>query len=165
MIWNYGLHWHVDRVWGPQYDSRTLYGALSRSAGEDDVVDFSGQKGIYALYADYDLVYIGKTGAGVAGLLSRLRSHRMGRLSERWNRFSWFGTIWVNDNNELEDSRKISDYTNFGWNADIQDFRNSFLNILEGVSIAVSEPRLNLQQGNFGKEEIPQYYQWWEGEE
>ena len=71
----------------------------------------------------------------------------------------------MNDNNELEDSKKISEYTNFAFNDDIQVFRNSFLNILEGVSIAVSEPRLNLQQGNFGKEEILQYYQWWEGEE
>ena len=122
------------------------------------------KKGIYALYADYDLVYIGKTGAGVANLLSRLKNHRIGRLSERWNRFSWFGAMWVNDNNELEDSNRISEYTNFGFDDDVQDFRNSFLNIIEDVSIAISEPRLNLQQGNFGQEEIPQYYQWWEDE-
>ena len=165
MIWNCGLHWHIDRVWGPRYDSGALYGVLNRSASEDEVVDFSGQKGVYALYADYDLVYVGKTGAGNANLLNRFRNHRIGRLSERWNRISWFGALWVNDNNELEDSKKISEYTNFAFNDDIQDFRNSFLNILEGVSIAVSEPRLNLQQGNFGKEEIFQYYQWWEGEE
>ena len=38
MIWNYGLHWHVDRVWGPRYDSGALYGVLNRSASEDEVV-------------------------------------------------------------------------------------------------------------------------------
>jgi len=34
------------------------------------------------------------------------------------------------------------------------------LNILEAVSIAVSEPRLNLQRGKWG--DATQYYQWWE---
>lgn len=58
MIWNYGLHWHVDRVWwgSPSPgDAGLLYGATNRNAPEEQVVDFREQIGIYALYADYDL--------------------------------------------------------------------------------------------------------------
>jgi hypothetical protein len=34
------------------------------------------------------------------------------------------------------------------------------LNILEAVSIALSEPRLNLQRGKWG--DATQYFQWWD---
>jgi hypothetical protein len=37
------------------------------------------------------------------------------------------------------------------------------LNILEAVSIALSEPRLNLQRGKWG--DATQYYQWWDRSE
>ncbi len=59
IIRSYGLHWHIDRVyWGRQNDRGTLLGAASRSPRARPV-DFRDQRGIYALYADYELVYIG----------------------------------------------------------------------------------------------------------
>ncbi len=56
---------------------------------------FATSGGVYALYADYELVYVGQTGAGNQRLFRRLRDHKKDHLSERWNRFSWFGTQWV----------------------------------------------------------------------
>jgi hypothetical protein len=146
MIQTYGLHWHVDKVyWGKQNDRGSLRGAASHSANAIPV-EFREQRGIYALYADYDLVYAGQTGAGSDRLLKRLRTHRSDHLAERWNRFSWFGTQWVTGQHRLSSDT-----------AQVHESITVVLNILEAVAIAISEPRLNLQRGRWG--EVKQYYQ------
>ncbi len=95
MIQSYGLHWRNDRVfWGRPKVAGTLLGAASRSP-KAKPVDFREQRGIYALFANYELVYVGQTGAGTDRLFNRLKAHRSDHLSERWNRFSWFGTQWI----------------------------------------------------------------------
>lgn len=152
MIRSYGLHWHIERVfWGRPNVVGTLFGAASRSF-KARPVDFRNQRGIYALYADYDLVYIGQTGSGEDRLFNRLKAHKSDHLSDRWNRFSWFGTQWVTARQELS-----VDTVNINESIDVT------LNILEAVSIAISEPRLNLQRGRWG--EATKYFQWWERQE
>ena len=149
MIRSFGLHWHVDRVvWGHQNKPGTLLGAASRSS-RARTVDFREQRGIYALYAEYDLIYTGQTGAGNDRLFSRLKAHRSDHLSERWNRFSWFGTQWVTQKNELSQDT-----------AAVHQTVEAALNLLEAVSIAIAEPRLNLQRGRWG--DATQYFQWWD---
>ena len=146
MIQSYGLHWSRDKVfWGRQRNSGALLGAASRSRNAK-IIDFREQRGIYVLYADYELVYIGQTGARNDRLFKRLRSHKTDHLSERWNKFSWFGTQWVTTAGELSKDT-----------ASINENIAPALNILEAVSIAISEPRLNLQRGKWG--EAKQYYQ------
>ena len=146
MIQTYGLHWHADKVfWGKKNNSGSLLGAASRSPNAIPI-EFREQRGIYALYADYDLVYVGQTGSGDNRLLKRLNAHLNDHLAERWNRFSWFGTQWVTKQNKLSTDT-----------AAIHEGIVSALNTLEAVSIAISEPRLNLQRGRWG--EIQQYYQ------
>lgn len=149
MISSYGLHWHIDRVqWGKQNSAGSLMGAASRSS-KARPVDFRLQRGIYALYAGYDLVYVGQTGAGADRLFKRLKDHRRDHLSERWDRFSWFGTQWVTKAGVLSvDTARQTSKTEVS------------LNILEAVSIALAEPRLNLQRGKWG--EATKYFQWWE---
>jgi hypothetical protein len=115
-------------------------------------VDFREQRGIYALYADYDLIYTGQTGAGKDRLFKRLKDHRSDHLSERWNRFSWFGTQWVTQRNDLSNDT-----------ATVQQSVEAALNMLEAVSIAMAEPRLNLSRGRWG--EATQYFQWWQRED
>ena len=148
MIRTFGLHWHIDRVdWGRPNRAGTLLGAATAGRNAEPV-DFRDQRGIYALYADYELVYIGQAGAGDARLFSRLKDHKRDHLSQRWNRFSWFGTQWVLGNNTLSaDNASVS--------ATVKDA----LNILEAVSIAIGEPRLNLQRGQW-KSIAVQYYQY-----
>ena len=146
MIRSYGLHWRVDRVfWGRPNVAGTLRGAASRSRNARKV-DFREQRGIYVLYADYELVYVGQTGAGVDRLFNRLKSHKSDHLSERWNRFSWFGTQWVTRANDLSSDT-----------AAVSQTVEAALNVLEAVSIAISEPRLNLQRGRWG--EATKYFQ------
>lgn len=152
MIRSFGLHWHADRVfWGRPNNAGTLLGAASRSPRARSV-DFREQRGIYALYADYDLIYTGQTGAGTDRLFRRLKAHRSDHLTERWNRFSWFGTQWVTQRNELSQDT-----------AAVHQTVEAALNMLEAVSIAIGEPRLNLQRGRWG--DTTQYFQWWEREE
>ncbi len=150
IIRSYGVHWHIDRVfWGRPNVRGTLLGAASRSARARPV-DFREQRGIYVLYADYEIVYVGQAGAGNHRLFNRLKAHRTDHLSERWNRFSWFGTQWVTQTGELSmDTQAVHDSTEVA------------LNILEAVSITIAEPRLNLQRGRWG--DARQYFQWWEG--
>lgn len=102
MIESYGIHWRADRVeWGRSGISGTLLGAKTRSS-KARTIDFRDQRGIYALYAEYDLVYVGQTGGRKADrLFQRLKAHRNDHLSERWNRFSWFGTQWVTQTMQL----------------------------------------------------------------
>ena len=121
-------------------------GAASVSA-KAKPINFRRQRGIYALYADYELVYLGQTGAGDQRLWGRLRAHKRDHLADRWNRFSWFGTQWVTTAGTLS--------------ADTGAKTESIaatLNILEAVSIAIAEPRLNLQRGKWG--DATKYFQW-----
>jgi hypothetical protein len=150
MIETYGLHWRIERVdWGKPGvgNSGTLLGAATRSQ-KAKPIDFRKQRGIYALYADYELVYVGQTGASNDRLFKRLKHHRNDHLSERWNRFSWFGTQWVTGSSRLsEDTAKVSQTV------------AGALNTLEAVSIAISEPKLNLQRGRWG--DVTKYFQYW----
>jgi hypothetical protein len=147
MIKSYGLHWHGDKIiWGKPNVTGSLLGAASRTKSAKPV-DFRLQRGIYALYADYELVYIGQTGSGDDRLFKRLKMHRKDHLSERWNRFSWFGIQSVNQTGELRvDSN--------GVHSDV----SQVLNILEAIATAIAEPRLNLQRGRWSA--TKQYYQY-----
>ena len=151
MIRSYGVHWRADRVnWGRQGagNQGTLLGAASKSARAVPV-DFRRQRGIYALYAEYDLVYVGQTGAGNDRLFKRLKTHRFDHLSERWDRFSWFGTQRVTQQHALSMDA-----------AAVHQTVEAALNTMEAVAIAISEPRLNLQRGRWG--EATKYFQYWE---
>jgi len=142
----YGLFWNVDKVfWGRPNNPGSLRGARSRSARARPV-EFRNQRGVYALYADYDLVYVGQTGAGENRLFKRLKHHTDDHLAERWNRFSWFGTQWVTQQHQMSmDTAALTARTEVA------------LNILEAITIAVAEPRLNLQRGRWGEATL--YYQ------
>jgi hypothetical protein len=151
MIKNYGLHWQSgDVFWGWQRNPGTLLGAASRNR-QAHPVDFREQRGIYALYADYELVYVGQTGAGDDRLFKRLKTHKTDHLSERWNRFSWFGTQWVTREHRLSSDT-----------AEVHATVEAALNTLEAISIAISEPRLNLQRGRWS--DATQYFQYTEGQ-
>ena len=152
MIRAYGLHWSSDKVdWGrrgPGGAGQLLgYQTTNRNnpATRNNPADFRDQIGIYALYYDFDLVYVGRTRSP---LFRRLRNHLSDHLSERWNRFSWFGTRRVLNNNELSIVPKASPLLS----------TSTALDVLEAVAIAIAEPRLNLKRGNWRKSAV-QYFQ------
>jgi len=142
-----GLFWEERKAqWGSPGKRGQLAGVLS-TARRKRSVDFSDQVGIYALYANYALVYVGQTGKGAQALLKRLREHRRDDLAGRWNQFSWFGFRRVLKDGTL--SKKTV------------AFHPSLIDVLdqvEGILIHVAEPPLNRQRGRL-KKKVKRYLQ------
>jgi hypothetical protein len=142
LIKNYGLLWKEEDVfWGKQRKPGTLLGRSAKSSTK--IVDFRYQIGIYVLYADYKIVYIGQAGAGKdSNLFARLSQHRSNNLAGRWNQFSWFGLLSVLNNNVLSASKQ-------NHNHDTKVVLDHF----EAMLIHVIEPPLNRKGGTWGKSE------------
>lgn len=165
MFRSYGLFWREDRVfWGwPKVRGHLKGQEVSKVTGKPtskDPIDFRDQIGVYALYDDFELVYVGQVGANTSdsrgkSLFDRLKDHRDGRHSERWNRFSWFGVQDVKNSKELSKFRTapLAGVT-----------RGQVLDMFEAVVIALSEPKLNLQRGKLSNY-ATQYSQWWDYDE
>ena len=140
LIRTMALFWkRADVFWGRGGEPGALWGVWSR-AKRNEPVDFWAQAGVYALYADYRLTYVGQTGTGKQRLGRRLRRHTRDSLAGRWDSFSWFGVCHVLKSGRLKDPAATR-HAKF----------NEVLDILEGVAIAIGEPPLNRQGGRFGK--------------
>lgn len=147
LIRNYGLFWTEEDVfWGKGSVAGTLLGVpVSNVTAEP--TDFREQAGVYLLYADYQLVYVGKAGSGNQKLFSRLKQHRRDALAKRWNQFSWFGTRTVLASGTLRAAPQV-----------IQIQHGRLLDHIEAILIHAAEPRQNRQGGRFGNAE--QYVQY-----
>lgn len=99
MITHYGLFWKKEDVWWGSR-GKNNEGKLLGKQGKTGEADYRNFRGVYALFADYDLVYVGQAGVGNNNtLFGRLRDHRNGELANRWNRFCWFGVEELSDKN------------------------------------------------------------------
>ena len=78
----YGEFWSRDRV---DWKARQLPGVRKGKKP----CDVWNQWGIYALYEDFRIVYIGQADNRAMG--KRLDEHRKDRFAERWDSFSFFG--------------------------------------------------------------------------
>ncbi|HEX2995891.1 MAG TPA: GIY-YIG nuclease family protein [Anaerolineales bacterium] len=145
LIRNYGLFWEKSAIfWGKGSQAGSLLGKLA-TARKDGNVDFRDQMGIYVLYSEYKLIYVGQTDK--QGLLHRLRQHTKDDLADRWDRFSWFGLRKVNTGKDLA----IYVQKNHVETGDV-------LNHIEAILIHTGEPPLNRQGGKFGKK-VEKYLQ------
>jgi len=137
LIKSYGLFWKTEDVfWGVPRNSGALLGVNAKLT-TDTSVDFRDQRGVYVLYADYDLVYVGQNAN--QELLSRFKQHRKDDLADRWNRFSWYGLRGVKGDGNLTKYNKAA-------HPDSGDVMNH----IEAILIHTAEPRLNRQGGRFG---------------
>lgn len=149
LIKNYGLFWSAEDVfWGEsgKGNKGNLLGKLPNEK-RATAVNFREQTGIYVLYADYEMVYVGQTAGKDYKLFRRLSDHRKNDLAGRWNRFSWFGTRYVRRDNSLSDEK-----------SNAQAKHKVVLDQIEAILIHVSEPPLNRQGGKWGEAE--QYLQY-----
>ncbi len=139
LIKNYGLFWKAEDVhWGLPNNPGNLYGKKSNSSTP---VDFRDQTGIYVLYADYKIVYIGQAGKGAStNLFTRLRQHRTDDLAGRWNQFSWFGLKSVLKSNVLSNDKQKHIHE-----------KSEVLDHFEAILIHTIEPPLNRQGGKWGQ--------------
>lgn len=137
LIRNYGLFWNAhDVFWGAGSSAGTLLGVRPNKTTKQPV-DFRDQRGIYVLYAEYDMVYVGQNNG--QELLSRLKQHRKDDLAGRWDRFSWFGLRAVLTTGKLAK-----------YNQDVHVSSGQVLNHIEAILIHSAEPQLNRQGGRFG---------------
>lgn len=88
-ILNYGLFWERDNVlWEPgQGTSYRLLGRRGVNKPGLRLADFWKQHGIYILYGNYGVRYVGRT----RRLGIRLKNHNLNHDTGQWTRFSWFG--------------------------------------------------------------------------
>ena len=78
------MFWAEKHVfWGAGSNAGTLLGVPAKNLRADEV-DFREQSGVYVLYADYEMVYVGQAGAGHQKLFARLNQHKRDALAERW---------------------------------------------------------------------------------
>ena len=138
MITHYGLFWSErDVFWGWPKNSGMLLGraraALGRAGAPSkreraDASDFRDYVGLYCLYGSGELLYVGEAGLGTKRtLFGRLKEHRKGSMSGRWDSFSWFGREECSGKTKVEDA----------------------LRQLEAISIAIVNPGFNKQSGAF----------------
>ena len=147
LIHTYGLFWkEADIFWGAGSNAGRLLGVPASNLTAEPT-DFREQSGVYVLYADYQMVYVGQAGVGNQKLFDRLKRHTRDALANRWNQFSWFGIRWVKQNNELsaESDGKHSTHS-------------EVLNHIEAILIHAAEPKQNRQGGRFG-DDVVQYLQ------
>lgn len=91
LISTVGFFWRADYAfWGAGRSAGSLFGVPAQKVTATPI-DFREQSGIYVLYADYQVVYVGQSGLENQKLLKRLKQHRVDDLADRWDRFSWFG--------------------------------------------------------------------------
>jgi hypothetical protein len=147
LIHTLGLFWKEEDVfWGAGSQPGKLLGVPAKGKTQEPI-DFREQAGIYVLYADYDIVYVGQAGSGNQRLFQRLKQHRQDDLAGRWNRFSWFGTRSVLNGGKLSTDK-----------AKAHAKASAVLNHIEAILIHAVEPPLNRQGGRFG-DKVTRYLQ------
>ncbi len=101
LIATYGTFWNPDAVhWGARgrANPARLIGTTWYRGREIEIDVFPGV-GVYVLYKDYQVVYVGKAAAETSTLGVRLRDHLTDRLEGRWDSFSFY---LVNRVNQVE---------------------------------------------------------------
>lgn len=123
-----GMYWNADRV-----EWKRTPRLLGQQQSGSKPVDFSAQIGIYILYDQNRVLYVGRAADGRLG--QRLSEHRRDRLNGRWNRFSWFGLRGVDDNGQLTDASQVAT-------------QMQILSLMEAVLIEALEPPQNRKRGD-----------------
>jgi len=146
IIRTFGLFWRREYInWNRSTENGELWG-YSHHRKSSEWVNFNSQWGIYILYHDYKIVYVGQAGKGAKRtLFARLREHTRDGKNHRWNQFSWFGLKWVNKSSALSGGENI--HTN----------KETILSTIEAILIDGCEPLLNKQGGQW--KHAVKYYQ------
>ena len=133
LIKTFGKHWLREKVdWATAEPS--LYG---RQSPKSQLVDFKTMRGIYMLFDNNELIYVGV--AVKESIAKRLKHHTKDKHCTRWNRFSWFGIDGVNPNGEIH---KVNTFS-----VGIDDV----VKAMEAIVIEGAEPLCNKRGGDYLK--------------
>ncbi len=88
IIGSYGMFWERDLV---DWSARPwkLLGRRGYNAGTLKVADFRRARGVYILYNEINVYYVGLA-SSTNGIGGRLKDHLSDEHEWAWNRFSWF---------------------------------------------------------------------------
>jgi hypothetical protein len=133
-IQNYGEAWRVQQS------------NFGRTSPRAIPVDFSAQIGVYILFDELRLVYIGRAGNPEEGtILSRVQSHHDTGDKGSWDTFAWFGFRPVGIDGTLRPLRESTIW----YDDEIRD--------MEALLVYVLKPPHNLRSGDY--RHLPKYYQ------
>jgi hypothetical protein len=124
----YGEFWNRSRV---DWMARELLGVRKGRRR----CDIWNQRGIYALYKDFRIVYVGQADSRAIG--ARLSEHRTDRFAERWDSFSFFGICEVDGHGKAKSARRVTVPP------------ASVIKSLELMAILLSDAPLNRARGKF----------------
>jgi predicted GIY-YIG superfamily endonuclease len=128
---SFGIYWNRESVdWKPSHPD--LFGIQTQGATP---VNFKSQIGVYLLHDVRETIYVGQAIDQPIG--ARLKSHLTGRLSSRWDRFSWYGIYPVHPDGKISKAITLEETT-----------PKMIGDALEAVLIEGLEPRQNRKQGN-----------------
>ncbi len=129
----FGKHWRRDKIdWSTTEPS--LWG---RQTSKSQPVDFKTVRGVYMLFKDYDMIYVGV--AVKESIAKRLRQHTKDKHCDRWNNFSWFSFDGVNQNGTI---RKVNTFS-----VKIDDVAKA----VEAIVIEGVDPHRNGRGGDYLK--------------
>jgi hypothetical protein len=124
----YGEFWSRNRV---DWTARKLLGIRKGKRP----CDIWNQRGVYALYKDFRIVYVGQ--ADSRGIGVRLCEHCKDRFAERWDSFSFFGICDVDRQGRAKPARRVT------------VLPASVIKSLELMAILLSDAPLNRARGRF----------------
>lgn len=136
----YGELWNPDAVsWGKRGPGNKgellgVVGVVSGGKTRRVTRDFWEARGVYALYENFRLVYIGKASDQPLG--KRLRDHLTDRLAGRWDMFSWFSTSTLRAKAVRSPGQR-------------QAQAGDVISTLEALAIAVTQAPLNRRYSGF----------------
>ena len=125
----FGKHWQRDKV---DWSKTELVG---RQTSKSQFVDFKTVRGVYMLFKDYDMIYVGV--AVKESIAKRLKQHTKDKHSTCWNCFSWFSFDGVNQNGTI---RKVNTFS-----VKIDDVAKA----VEAIVIEGAEPHRNTRGGDY----------------
>jgi hypothetical protein len=129
LIKAYGEHWSRSRV---DWKRRQMPGVLKGKR----LVNVWEQKGVYALYDQFVIVYVGQAESRTLG--QRLNEHQKDRFAERWDRFSWFGVRSFDPKTERPIDPSLTGLT-----------QENIIRSMELMAILLANAALNRARGKF----------------
>lgn len=140
LIGAYGIGWDREAYDWNRLAGRQLLGWRAGKRGVKMVADFSGGRGVYALYQDDDLYYVGRT-VNYGQFSGRLAGHAnvsKSRHHANWNRFSWFSFDQPLDQPDDDGVHQLDD----AWNH-YDLYVEEAVGGLEAILISLLSPRGN----------------------
>lgn len=142
LIGSFGRFWDRDLV---DWDVRAwrLLGRRGLNKGTIKVADFRRARGVYVLYNEVGVYYVGLA-MGEKGLGGRLRDHLRDEHGDGWTRFSWFAFDGVTDLPDGDGVYGIDQYDSVELDSAVP------IRDLEALLQIAIQPFANLRETRFG---------------